>query len=66
VPWNCILVHEGYCHLEAQSNPKMMIVQLRHILMYYDKKVIEDWLRNISPAITRAAEKLRWIQEQTI
>jgi hypothetical protein len=66
VPWNCVLVHEGHCHLEAQSNPKMMIVQLRHIRMYYKRDVIENWLRDISPHVSRAREKLRWIQEQFV
>ena len=67
VPWNCVLVHEGTCHLDAHhGDNKMQLVLLNHVLMYYKQSVIEDWLRNIMLVLTIAEEKLRWVQEHSI
>jgi hypothetical protein len=60
VPWNCVLVHPK-CHLQAGSE-EGRIRCLENIRQYYVQPVIVNWLKDLSPYLTIAEEKIRWIK----
>lgn len=63
VPWNCSLVHEGGCHMTAQTGQDGRLMCLRDALKYYSVTLISDWLMNIKDHIHIADEKLKWVVE---
>lgn len=48
VPWNCVLVHEGDCHIKAQTNEETKLDVLTDLVMIYGKKVINPWIDYIA------------------
>ena len=58
VPWNCVLVHEGECHIAAQSNPDIKKKVTDELANLYSINAINKWLDYMS-SITNVRDSYR-------